>query len=306
MHVVFGAGPAGLTVAQELLARGERVRIANRGPVTGPPEGAEVVQADVTDHERVREVSRDAEVLYNCTHAPYHLWDDLLPRMQAGVLAGARASGAKLVVIDTLYPYGPTGGVPMTERTPNAATSRKGRIRIALTQEYFRAHEAGEVRVTIGRSADFFGPRVINSTLGGALFPAALTGQTGMALGDIDLPHSYTYMPDIGRGLATLGTDDRALGRLWHLPTAPARTTREIHQFVERYTGRPLTLDVLDGSKAWGPFDETFMREYEELFYQYTEPQIVDSGAIEHTFGLTPTPIEDALRATVDWYRAAF
>jgi hypothetical protein len=45
------------------------------------------------------------------------------------------------------------------------------------------------------------------------------------------------------------------------------------------------------------------MREYEELFYQYNEPHIIDSTAIEHTFDLQPTPLDEGIRTTLRWYR---
>ena len=41
------------------------------------------------------------------------------------------------------------------------------------------------------------------------------------------MPHGYTYTPDVARGLAILGRDPRAPGRVWHLPTAAKLTTRE-------------------------------------------------------------------------------
>lgn len=45
------------------------------------------------------------------------------------------------------------------------------------------------------------------------------------------------------------------------------------------------------------------MREFVEMLYQYTEPQIVDLGAFEQAFGLRATPIDDALHATISWYK---
>jgi nucleoside-diphosphate-sugar epimerase len=108
-------------------------------------------------------------------------------------------------VLDTLYPYGSTGGAVMTEDTPWRATSRKGRMRAALDENYLSAHREGRARVVLGRSADFVGPGVVNSALGGAVFPGALTGGEVLALGDIDLPHSYTYIGDVAAGLAALG-----------------------------------------------------------------------------------------------------
>jgi nucleoside-diphosphate-sugar epimerase len=84
---------------------------------------------------------------------------------------------------------------------------------------------------------------------------------------------------------------------------AAARSTREIHTLLADDLGHPLTADVLTEPKPWGPLDETFMREYDELFYQYNEPHIVDSTAIERAFGLQPTPLEEGMRSTLRWYR---
>ncbi|MEU8297390.1 hypothetical protein AB0C04_08905 [Micromonospora sp. NPDC048909] len=47
------------------------------------------------------------------------------------------------------------------------------------------------------------------------------------------------------------------------------------------------------------------MSEYAELFYQYEEAQVMDSAAFEARFTLRPTPLADAVTATVDWLRAA-
>ena len=40
------------------------------------------------------------------------------------------------------------------------------------------------------------------------------------------------------------------------------------------------------------------MREFVELMYEYTEPQIVDSSLFEQTFGLSATPLDEALCTT--------
>ncbi|TCO52937.1 NAD-dependent epimerase/dehydratase family protein [Actinocrispum wychmicini] len=305
LHVVFGTGPAGVTLVDELLSRGHRVRAVNRSGTAPVPAEVEMVAADITDTDAMATVSAGATVIYNCAHAPYHLWDDLLPKLQAGFLAGAASSGARLVVTDTLYMYGPTSGVPMTEHTPHNATSHKGRLRAKVADRYLHANSSGEAQVTIARAADFYGPRVTNSALGGAVFFPALQGNPVVALGDIDQPHAFSYIGDVAAALATLGEHPEALGRVWHVPTTSDHTTRDVHRIIGTLTGHEITADILAAATtdAWGPFDATFMREYAELFYQYLEPQIVDCQAIADTFGLGPTPIEDALRTTVAWYR---
>lgn len=306
LHVIFGTGPVGFSLAEELLTRGKQVRLVNRSGKGQVPEGAKLVAGDASQLARVQEISQGAAVIYNATHASYERWPEILPRLQENMIEGAASVGAKLVVIDTLYLYGETHGQPMTEASPYNATSHKGRLRAELAWGYLQAHRVGKIRVAIGRAADFFGPQVLNSTLGQYFFPAALSHQPVLTLGNIDLPHSYSYMPDIARGLAALGERDEAYGHEWLLPTAKAVSQREMVQLVEKQLGYPLQIfevPTMGAARQTGVFDEVFANEYDELFYQYTEPQIVDSSAIERTFGLTATPLDEALHATVRWYQ---
>jgi hypothetical protein len=45
-----------------------------------------------------------------------------------------------------------------------------------------------------------------------------------------------------------------------------------------------------------------FVRELEEVGYQFQRPFVIDSSAYQMTFGTRPTPIEDALAATLAWW----
>ena len=302
LHAVLGSGPAGTALARELVRRGHPVRLVDRN-ATGPAlEGVERFAADVSTAQGARAATGGAAVVYHCVNVGYHLQVEVMPRIQEAVLEAVEDSGARLVVLDTLYPYGETGGAVMTEDTPWKATSRKGRMRAELDEKYLAAHRAGRARVVLARSADFVGPGVLNSTLGAAVFPAALTGGEVLGIGDIDLPHSYTDIREVAAGLATLGEHPEGDGRVWHLPTAPAVTTREIHAMIGKRVEQPLNVVVLKEAKPFGPFDEQFMAEYAEMFYQHTEPQIVDSTAFEQAFGVTPTPLAETVDAALTWY----
>nr|WTB35503.1 NAD-dependent epimerase/dehydratase family protein [Streptomyces sp. NBC_00830] len=259
LQVVLGAGPAGTTLARELVDRGHPVRLVDRAGGGAAIEVVERFAADVATADGARAAVEGAAVVYHCVNVGYHLQVDVMPRIQEAVLAAAEAVGARLVVLDTLYPYGETHGAVMTEDSAWNATTRKGRMRAELDARYLAAHAEGRLRVVLGRSADFVGPGVLNSTLGGAVFPAALTGGAVPALGDIDLPHSYTYIADVAAGLATLGAHPDSDGRVWHLPTAPALTTRQIFTMIEERTGRPLDITVVDEPRPFGPFDEVFV-----------------------------------------------
>ncbi|MCX4781509.1 NAD-dependent epimerase/dehydratase family protein [Streptomyces sp. NBC_01264] len=303
LHTVLGSGPAGTSVALELVRRGHAVRLVDRSGSGEPLDGVERVAGDVATLEGALAAIEGADVVYHCVNVAYHLQVDVMPGIQEAVLGAVKRTGARLVVLDTLYPYGETHGEVMTEDTPWRATTAKGKMRAALDENYLAAHREGRAKVALGRSADFVGPRVLNSTMGGTVFPAALMGGEVLALGDIDLKHSYTNILDVARGLATLGENPQGDGRVWHLPTAPARTTREIFGLLGDLVGHSPETVTMDEPRPFGPFDETFMNSYAELFYQHTEPQIMDSTAFQQKFGVEPTAIEATLEETLEWYR---
>ena len=159
LHVVFGTGQVGSALAAHLAGMGNPVRAVSRHrPATRP--GIDWRAADVSDPEAAADAAKGASVIYQCLNAPYTQWPERFPPLQRGVLAAAERTGALLVSLENLYGYGPTGGRPMTEDLPLAATGVKGRTRAAMTAELLAAAEGGRVRVAIGRASDFFGPGV--------------------------------------------------------------------------------------------------------------------------------------------------
>lgn len=304
LYVIFGTGPVGLAVMNELVTQGQRVRLVNRSGQASAPAGVEVVAADAFDPAQTRPLCQGAATIYNCTNPPYHQWPELFPRLQAGVLAGAMAAGAKLVSMENVYMYGPTGGRPLTEDLPYAAQTRKGSTRAKMAEELLKAHQRGEVRVTIGRASDFFGPGVLNSAAGERVFRPALAGKMVQVLGNPDMPHTYTYVPDIGRALAILGQRDEALGRAWHLPSAPTVSNREFLSMVFAAAGHPPRIQAAPKwlIQALGLFNPN-LRELVEMMYEFEEPFIVDHSQFRQTFGDLATPLPDAIRATLGWFR---
>lgn len=304
LHVVFGTGPIGLAVVDELLARGKTVRVVNRSGKASPPTGVEVAAGDAADPENTRQLCRGAAVVYNCTNPPYTHWPEMFPPLQTGILAGTAAAGAKLIAMDNLYMYGPTNGRPLTENLPYAATTRKGRTRAQMATDLLAAHRAGQVRVAIGRASDYFGPRGLATAAGDRVFYPALTGKAAQIMGKADMPHTYSYIPDIAIGLVTLGEQDEALGQAWHLPSPPTVTTRQFLEMIYAETGHPLKIQampkpLLKVLKLFNPM----MRELDEMLYEFEEPFIADHSKFTAAFGLEPTPWPEAIRTTVEWFR---
>jgi nucleoside-diphosphate-sugar epimerase len=305
LHVVFGTGAIGMALIEDLHADGRRVRAVNRSGSADVPDGVEVVGGDATTEAFTTATCADASVVYFCLNPPYTSWPTLFPPLQAGVIAGAAAARAKLVAMENLYAYGPSGGRPLTEDLPYEATTRKGLVRAQMTKDLMSAHEAGRVRVAIGRASDYFGPRGVLSAAGAAVFRPAVAGKTTRLLGKPDMPHTYSYLPDIAKGLAILGARDEALGHAWHLPNAETVSTRRFVEMIYETVGRqprisatPNILVKLIGRR------NPDVGEMVEMLYEFEEPFVVDHSRFDSAFGDHSTPLAEAIDSTVAWYQA--
>jgi nucleoside-diphosphate-sugar epimerase len=306
LHVVFGGGQVGRALAARLVGQGLGVRVVSRRRPSALASGANWQEADATDPKAAVDAAKGAAVVYQCLNAPYTSWPEDFPPLQRGALSAAERSGALMVSLENLYGYGPTAGQPMTEELPLAATTVKGRTRAAMTHELLEAAEAGRVRLAIGRASDFFGAGVTESTLGKRVFANALAGKRADFIGNVDLPHTYSYVPDVAAGLATLGTDERAAGGVWHLPGPETVTTRAVLELVAGEVGHPVGVRSVPKLAVRAlALINPLMRELAEVAYEFDEPFILDTTKYAGTFGATGTPLPTAVAETVAWYRNA-
>ncbi|MEA2214305.1 MAG: hypothetical protein QOF83_4253 [Solirubrobacteraceae bacterium] len=305
LQVVFGAGQVGLALTARLAELGLPVRVISRHQPAALAEGVEWRAADANDPGAATDAAKGAAVIYQCLNAPYTDWPRSFPPLQHGVLSAAERNSALLVSLENIYGYGPTAGIAMTEDLPLAATTVKGRTRVAMTQELLAAAEAGRVRIAIGRASDFFGAGITTgTTLGGRIFANAVAGKRADFIGNPDLPHTYSYVPDIAAGLATLGTDERAIGGVWHLPGPETVTTRQLLELVASDVGHPVGVRTLPNLavRALGIFNP-LMRELVEMSYEFDESFVLDTSKYQSTFKTTATPLATAIAATVAWYQ---
>jgi nucleoside-diphosphate-sugar epimerase len=292
-HVIVGSGPIGASVARLLAERGEPVRVVTRSG-SGPVHPLiERVGADAADADRLTELTRDAVTLYNCANPKYTQWETLWPPLAAAMLTAARRTGAVLAITGNLYGYGPVPGGRMTEDTPLAATGRKGRVRIKMWEDAL----AGGVRTVEVRGSDYIGPGAA-SIFSAVLLPAVHKGRTAWMPGDVDAPHTFTYTGDMARTLVELAGDERAWGRAWHVPSAPALSIRELAGRYLALTGekpvpiRRLPRFVMRTAGLAVPM----ARELAEMDYQFYAPFVLDSSLTERTFGLRATDLDVSLR----------
>ena len=297
MQVIVGAGSVGTIIAGRLAAAGEHVKLVSRsggGPVHPLIER---VSADASDAVALRGVAAGASVIYNCVNPQYYAWTTDWPPINRALISAAAANDAVLAITGNLYGYGPGPfgpDRPMTEDTPLAATSRKGRVRVAMWQEAL----AAGIRTFEARASDYISP---TSSIIELALPAMRAGKTVWLPGALDVPHSYTYIGDVAQTLITLATDERAWGRAWHVPSPPPMTGRSLLRTVARVGGLPaprLRSYPLPAVWAAGLFDK-FAKEFREVRYQHVKPFVLDSSRVTATFGLTHTPVDEAVQSVL-------
>ncbi len=130
-----------------------------------------------------------------------------------------------------------------------------------------------------------------------------LEGKDAQLLGNPELPHSYSYIEDVGRGLAAIGTHEEAFGRVWHLPVVNQGSAAELLKQSENYLGRPLKYSKVPGLFLWllGTFQPE-VKEIREMMYLFEKPFLVDDSEFRQFFAMEATAAPLALERTLSWY----
>lgn len=304
VQVVTGAGPVGWTVAQQLADRGHTVRVLTRSGSGPEHPGVRRMRVDVSRPGALDDALDGASAVFHCTHGSAYsaaAWRRELPSTEREVLAAAGRAGAVAVFPESLYSYGPVDG-PITEDTPRNARDGKLGVRSELLRQ--RADSATPT-VSVAAS-DFFGPHALMAHAGERMVPKILAGKTVRVMAALDVPHSFTYVPDLAAAMIAAAADPARWNTVLHAPTGPALTQREmVHAFAVAAGVDDPRVGVLPAwliRAAGRVHGET--RELAETLYQFERPFVLDSARSERLLGLAPTPLPEAASATVAWWRA--
>lgn len=303
LHVVFGSGPLGLAVMNELVKRGKQVRMVNRTGNAALPEEVELMVGDAFQMEFTRKACQNAAVVYQCAQPANSNWLERFSALNAAILDGAAAKGAKFIYGDNMLVYGAVEGL-IHEGLAYKPQSRRGQIRARVAEMILTAHRSGRVRGAIARASDFFGPHVTTSLFGVQFLNQISQGKTVTVYGNPNVPHIFTYIEDFGKALVLLGEREDALGQIWHVPNPPALPQS---QFIDLFCDEVgSTSEIHVTSKRLLSLKALFLaeaREKAEILYQLEKPLLVDSSKFEKFFRIAATPLPEAARRTIAWYK---
>lgn len=296
--MIIGRGATANAAALLFAEAGDEVRVVSR--TGGGPEHARItrIALDAGDATALAEAAAGATTIVNAAMPAYHTWPQTVPPLFGAILSAAERTDATYVMLGNLYGYGPVDG-PLTEDHPLAATGPKGEVRARTWLEAKAAHDAGRVRVTEVRAAQFIGPDAF-SIFNAMVVPKVLAGRLAVVPAALDVPHSFTSIDDAARALVTVARDERALGQAWHAPVITSSVSAVATRLAElagaptprlaEMTDRELTL-LGTTAPLW---DELW-----ETHYMSHRPFVVDASRIESAFGLAATPLDDVLTATL-------
>ena len=302
MHTILGAnGVVAQALSQALGASSSAVRQVSRNPRKVNPTD-ETMVADLLDAHATCDAVAGSEVVYLVAGLQYDtaIWQQQWPKVMRNVIDACKQHESRLVFFDNVYAYGRVDGW-MTEATPFNPMSKKGEVRANVATMLLDEMRNGNVQAMIARSADFYGPNAQNSFPYATVFSRLKLGKAPQWIGNPGAIHTFTYTPDLGPALATLGKSAEAYGQTWHMPTTKepltgadfARLACELAQQPEKLQVAPRW--VLKILAMFVPV----LRENQELMYQFDYDYRFDSSKIESAFGLQATPYRQGVRESL-------
>ena len=305
--MIFGTGPAACWTAHHLRSKGVAVKAVNRSgsrPALMPAD-VSIIRADVFDAKQAVHITQGASVVYQTLGPAYSQWTELFPLLQANTIQAAMQANARYVALENLYMLDPSQ--PMTEQSPEAPRSIKGRVRQQMHHDLMRHHQKGDLQVSVMRASDFYGPGVTVSAMGERAIGNLVRGKPAQVMARRDCPHSFAFISDVGKALAHLGMADEGhstWGRVWLAPHDAAQTQQA---FIAQACGLLGMRPQLSVVRPWmlrliGLFNADAKASI-EMLYQYQQPFVVDSSFSNHVLGQTPTETAQGLGATLDWYK---
>lgn len=305
--IILGArGRFGRAATAAFLAAGWRVRtFARSAGNAAAPAGVETVTGDAFEAAAVARAAAGCDVIVNGLNPPYPRWAADLPLLTASVLTAARTTGATIMFPGNVYVYGADMPAVLTESTPHAPTTRKGRLRVEMEEAHARAAAEG-VRTVILRAGDFYERARTGNWFDSHIAHAANKGRITYP-GPLDCVHAWAYLPDMARAMVGLAEKrgDFDSFEEFGFP-GHALTGAELVAAIERVTGRAMTVKSFPWpvirllGLAW-----PMMREVVEMRYLWDTPHAIDGSKLAAAlpdFRATPvdTAIADALGVAAD------
>ena len=296
--LVLGAnGHFGRAVTSAFAEAGWQVRAFARRDDPRRVPGVEPVIGDARDAGAVSRAAKGMAVVVNALNPPYTKWRKLARPLAANALEAAEANSALLMFPGNVYNYGRMLPPVLDELTPQFPDTSKAEIRIEIEQQ-LRAAAVRGVNSVVVRAGDFFGGPDRGSWFDLAIVKS-LHKDTVTYPGPLDRVHAWAYLPDLANTFVRLAEHrGQLLGACNYHFAGHGLTGSELHQLLERITGRPLRLAGMPWRliRLAAPLSP-MLGAILEMRYLWERPHVLDDTKLRNLLGSVPhTPAPDALR----------
>ena len=308
--LVTGAGGfIGSHLAERLVTAGARTRAMVRYTSSGSwgwldassSKGEmEVVASDITDADGVREALRGVEVVFHLAALigipySYHAPRSYVRTNVEGtlnVLQAARDEGVGRVVhTSTSEVYGTALRVPIDEDHPLQGQSPYSASKIAADKMAEAFHRSFGLPVAVVRPFNTFGPRQSARAVIPTVVSQLLAGAEELKLGNLSPTRDFNYVQNTVDGFVRAAEAEAAVGEVINLGTGREISIGDLVRLLMEVMGRQVP--VVEQAPRVRPAHS----EVERL--------LADVGRARRLLDWQPrVPLEDGLRATIEWIAA--
>lgn len=288
-----------------IIQNNEPLRLLSRSGAT--TAGAEGRKVDVLNQKELSLAIKNSKVVILLVGIEYTTaqWQSNWPKIMDNSITACIENNVPLIFFDNVYMYGHVEGI-MTESTPFNPCSKKGEIRATIAYHLLQQIKKNNIRASIARAADFYGPYAEEKSFFHQLVLKNLReGKKAQWMVNAKVPHSFSYTHDMAKGIYMLAHDENTLNQTWHMPTsAPALSGEELIIMAAKLMGGNSKYMNLSKwmIKSFGLFNKV-VGETVEMLYQYEHPYHFSSEKFEKYFNFQPTGYEEGLKNTIEFYK---
>ncbi|WP_276366372.1 NAD-dependent epimerase/dehydratase family protein [Chryseolinea sp. H1M3-3] len=303
MQTILGAnGSIGQELSLNLPKYTSQIRQVSRQP-RKVNASDETVHADLLNYPQTEKAVAGSAIVYLLAGLKYDTktWQEQWPKLMRNTIDACKKHNSKLVFFDNVYAYGLVRG-SMNEETPFNPISKKGEVRARIATMLLDEIKQRNLDAMIVRSADFYGPHVVQSMIHSTVTERLKAGKKPQWIGDPKAIHSFTYTPDAGKTVAILGNTPTAFNQTWHALTSNEAITGEdfIRTACEAkgITFRGVSRLPKFGVRILGLFVPV-LSEIVEMMYQFENDYIFNSSKAEKAMGMRATSYKDGIASII-------
>ncbi len=297
--LILGAtGSIGAFAARAFVAAGWRVlALVRPGKSPHLPQGVTAIAANLFDTADAVQAVGPVDVVFNGLNAPYPDWPKALLPLFTAAADLSEALNARQIYPGSVYNFGSAMPTDLTPATPFAATTVKGRLRVAIELMFQQRAAQGRLKTIVLRAGDFIGDGAKNSWMS-ALVAKDVKKGIITTPGKADTVHAWAYLPDVAEILVRLADAEQGLKpyEVFHFDNhnVSAQDLAAAASAVLRRKVRVTHMPKIVFS-IFGMFDP-FMKATIEMLYLWDVPHALKDDRLERVVGPLPrTPLADIM-----------